>query len=228
MGEHLIHWAPCVKFWFDKFLTKWNRKDISLILNIKKETLKSGLRNDWSHNPDSEVMQLAVIVFQNIALSKLYRNDKEKKTVMEHFGMFHFVDNRMICLSFHDNSDIGCNSSSFDLFCPFQSKKYIWTCWKAKHLCIVQELINILETGQWNSGVGPVPLFWVTHHKTNYGVGKLKSLWGGHGENGNILSTPKEIPINIPSHIIPRSSAPGRHHIMQLANHRSATLFLES
>lgn len=72
------------------------------------------------------------------------------------------------------------------------------------------------------------PLCWVTHNKTNYGVGKLKSLWGRHGKNGNILSTPKEIPVNIPSHSIPRSSAPGRHHITLAANHRPATLFLES
>lgn len=106
--------------------------------------------------------------------------------------------------------------------------KHIWTCWKARHCCVCKLVRNPLETGQWKFGGLPFPLCWVTHNKTNYGVGKLKSLWGRHGKNGNIFSTPKEIPINIPSHIIPRSSAPGRHHIILAANHRPATLFLES
>ena len=194
--------------------------------------MRSGLRSDWPHNFDSEVTQLEVTVFQYIALSKLHRNDKKKN----HYGTF--CDISFCPLSddlfkflwkwWHKCMTICRISISLIHFVPFSSKNIFVSAEKPKHLHVIQVLINILETGQWNLGVGPMPLFWVTHHKTNYGVGKLKSLWGGHGKNGNILSTPKEIPINIPSHIIPRSSALGRHHIILLANHHSATLFLES
>lgn len=157
-----------------------------------------------------------------------------QKTVVGHFVMsssFCQLSDDLVKVLGKPWHKVGWLYAEFLFLWPILSlsvQKYIWTCWKAKQLCVVQVLINILETGQWTFGAGPFPLFWVTHHKTNYGVGKLKSLWGGHGKNGNILSTPKEIPINIPSHIIPRSSAPGRHHIILVANHHSATLFLES
>lgn len=53
-GEHLIYWAPCVKFWFDTFLVKWNMKDVSLRVKGKNRTcLRSGLRSDWSGKFDS-------------------------------------------------------------------------------------------------------------------------------------------------------------------------------
>lgn len=166
-----------------------------------------------------------------MALSKLCRN--RQKIVVEYF-----VTNISFCqrsddLSFHENCDISLavymwGSYSPGLFCPILSKKIYLNllqsktrmCWTTIYKYSSNRSMKIL--GQ------PFLLCWVTHHKTNYGVGKLKSLWGGPGKNGNILSTPKEIPINIPSHIIPRSSAPGRHHIILLANHQPATLFLES
>lgn len=126
--------------------------------------------------------------------------------------------------------EIGCMCVEFPIsliyFVPFCPKIYLNLLKSKMSMCC-----SSTYKYSWNRSMKiqsrPFPLCWVTHHKTNYGLEKFKSLWGGHGKNGNILSTPKEIPINISSHIIPRSSAPGRHHIILLANHHQATLFLE-
>lgn len=113
--------APCVKFWFDKFLIKRSRKDVSLILNLSLRSLsKEWLLPQFF----SEVTQQAVIVFQYIALSKLYRNDQ--KTVVERF---------VTSISFCQLSDDlfkflwkpwhkveWLHSYSSDPFCPFLSK----------------------------------------------------------------------------------------------------------
>lgn len=157
---------------------------------------------------------------------------KKKNNCYGTFCDISFVNYQMICLSFYENGDINwmVNCSipiSLTHFAPFSPKIYM-NLLKSKTLVCCSSTCKYSWNRLMKFGGGAMPLFWVTHHKTNYGVGKLKSLWGGHGKNGNILSTPKEIPINIPSHIILRSSAPGRHHIVLLDNHHSATLFLES
>lgn len=157
----------------------WHKKDVSLILPVKIETawkMGYGVTGPtiwlWGNPAGNDCFPVLL----------LYPNFREmtQKTVVGHFvtsSSFCQLSDDLVKVLGKPWHKVGWLYAEF-LFnlWPILSlsvQKYIWTCWKAKQLCVVQVLINILETGQWTFGAGPFPLFWVTHHKTNYGVGKL-------------------------------------------------------